>query len=361
MKKKTPFNKDQFKKSLVSSLSNYKEGNSISVVRTPKYSTGILPLDDLLEGGFPMGSTVSIGSEAGVGKTTLLLQTCRNIVKKYNKTVYYIDVEKGAKLDLIYKMGYTDILYHPNSNPEGKFYLIHLKTIQEIVSFINNAAKDNETAVIVIDSATFVVDEESIDKDDLNVSNKQKGRLATMWSKASRALNTIIGGTEITLIMVHQARQKLNDFKQAKVTSAGGKALKYITSVELWATKGKPINENWVTVDKTLNTIGYHLSIETKKSRCSESNVSRNMVFAKGRGVTNILAVKQWLEENKYYNELEEKYEPYYKKSGPWKSYHIPELYIEIKDKSFNKILEQIIHHKDELIPFVRRQMESNW
>ncbi|QMS84829.1 ATPase domain-containing protein [Candidatus Xianfuyuplasma coldseepsis] len=360
MKKTTSFNKDLFKKSLVNSLSNYKEGSKQQVERTPKYSTGIIPLDDLLEGGFPMGSIVGFGSEAGVGKTTILLQACANIVKKYNKTVYYIDVENGAKLDLIYKMEYTDMLYHPESNPEGRFYLLSFKTIQDIVSFINQAAKGQDTAVIVIDSVTQVVDEESKEKDDLDVSNKQKGKIATMWSKASRALNTIIGDSDISLIMVHQARQKLNDFNP-KTTSAGGNALKHITSVELWAKKGKYINEKYVTVDKASNSIGFNVKLQSLKSRCGDSDSSRNLVLFKGKGAVNVFAVKEWLEEYQYYDKKKEEYIPYFTKNDPWKTYNIPQLSIYIKERSYTKILEQLNYHRDELIPYVIQQLESNW
>ena len=51
-------------------------------IKTSRYETGIIMFDLLLNGGLPKGRAIAIGAEPGVGKTTLLIQACGNIVEK---------------------------------------------------------------------------------------------------------------------------------------------------------------------------------------------------------------------------------------------------------------------------------------
>ena len=60
-----------------------------------KYSTGINSVDQLLNGGLPKGHIVGFGAEYGVGKTTLLLQICGNIIREYGHEIY----PEGGKYD----------------------------------------------------------------------------------------------------------------------------------------------------------------------------------------------------------------------------------------------------------------------
>ncbi len=58
--------------------------------------TGIDELDRVLGGGLVEGALLLIGGDPGIGKSTLLLQTCANLSKQ-DKTVLYITGEESAK------------------------------------------------------------------------------------------------------------------------------------------------------------------------------------------------------------------------------------------------------------------------
>lgn len=58
-----------------------------------RIGTGIGELDRVLGGGVVIGSLVLVAGEPGIGKSTLLLQTCRNIAQ--NQTVLYVTGEES--------------------------------------------------------------------------------------------------------------------------------------------------------------------------------------------------------------------------------------------------------------------------
>lgn len=56
--------------------------------RTERISTSIEELDRVLGGGIVQGSLILVGGDPGIGKSTLLLQTCRNLTANGRKILY---------------------------------------------------------------------------------------------------------------------------------------------------------------------------------------------------------------------------------------------------------------------------------
>lgn len=78
-------NKSSKRKSVFSMPSNLSE---ISVTEDNRISTGIGELDRVLGGGIVVGSLSLVGGDPGIGKSTLLLQVCRNLVNSGHKVLY---------------------------------------------------------------------------------------------------------------------------------------------------------------------------------------------------------------------------------------------------------------------------------
>lgn len=125
---------------------------SDGTIQTERWETGIIPLDILTGGGFPKGKGVAIGSEEGVGKTTLLLHAALNIMNKYGKKVVYMDVEGGVTYDLLGSIGIdTDNhLFDPEENPDGLFMLLNVQTIQDVSRVSKAALEDPDTAMVIM-------------------------------------------------------------------------------------------------------------------------------------------------------------------------------------------------------------------
>lgn len=62
--------------------------SEISLDEEEKKSTGIREFDRVLGGGIVKGSLVLVGGDPGIGKSTLLLQMCRNLAESQTKVLY---------------------------------------------------------------------------------------------------------------------------------------------------------------------------------------------------------------------------------------------------------------------------------
>ncbi len=65
-----------------------------------RYSTGIKELDKVLGGGLVVGSLVLIGGEPGIGKSTLVLQMCEELSKKYGSVLYISGEESSTQIKM---------------------------------------------------------------------------------------------------------------------------------------------------------------------------------------------------------------------------------------------------------------------
>ena len=69
---------------------------SVSLEQTSRGSTGMAELDRVLGGGIVEGSLVLVGGDPGIGKSTILLQVCRNLAAE-GKKVLYISGEESLQ------------------------------------------------------------------------------------------------------------------------------------------------------------------------------------------------------------------------------------------------------------------------
>ena len=81
------------------SANTYKKPAKLSEIQLEdedRFKTGFEELDRVLGGGVVRGSLVLVGGDPGIGKSTLLLQVCKNISDD-NRTVLYISGEESLK------------------------------------------------------------------------------------------------------------------------------------------------------------------------------------------------------------------------------------------------------------------------
>lgn len=70
--------------------------SEISLEEEDRIGTGFAELDRVLGGGIVRGSLVLVGGDPGIGKSTLLLQVCREVTED-GKKVLYISGEESLK------------------------------------------------------------------------------------------------------------------------------------------------------------------------------------------------------------------------------------------------------------------------
>ena len=287
-------------KSLNKLLGNYMPKAPVTMLdgslKTARWLTGITALDLLLNGGLPQGHTIAIGAEPGIGKTTIFLQALANIVEKYDKKVYYLDAERGATYELIEAMGIAPLLWHPVTNPSGKFYLLEITTIQELATILKRITEDDETAVIVLDSDTEVINGMALEEDDLGTSNNAVASDARMWSAHGKKLQAVVKRSNACFVLVHQARVDLTGFRP-RITASGGNAAKHMASVEIWGKRKEWITEDFAKVNSKKDSDGALLVLTTSKNRLTKPFATIELPIIFGRGISNKYSYRVWLEE----------------------------------------------------------------
>ena len=74
--------------------------SEISVTEENRISTGIGELDRVLGGGIVQGSLTLVGGDPGIGKSTLLLQVCRNLSSTGHKVLYISGEDSLAQIKM---------------------------------------------------------------------------------------------------------------------------------------------------------------------------------------------------------------------------------------------------------------------
>jgi DNA repair protein RadA/Sms len=84
-------------------IKNTKEPELLSNIKSEvelRLTSGIEELDRVLGGGIVQGSLVLVGGDPGIGKSTLLLQMCREIVNKEKKVLYISGEESLSQIKM---------------------------------------------------------------------------------------------------------------------------------------------------------------------------------------------------------------------------------------------------------------------
>lgn len=183
-------------------------------------STGSLSLDIALGiGGLPRGRVVEIYGPESSGKTTLALH-CIAEAQKGGGEVAFIDVEHA--LDPVYAKALgVDIDSLLVSQPD---------TGEQALEICEALVRSGAIDAIVLDSVAAMVPRAEIDGD---MGDAHVGVQARLMSQAMRKLAGVIGKTGTVAIFINQLREKVGIVYGNPEVTAGGRALKYYSSVRI--------------------------------------------------------------------------------------------------------------------------------
>ncbi|MBQ2934809.1 MAG: DNA repair protein RadA [Lachnospiraceae bacterium] len=121
--------------------------SDISLQEEDRISTGIKELDRVLGGGIVAGSLTLVGGDPGIGKSTLLLQVCRNLAMAGREVLYVSGEESLKQIKL-------------RANRIGEFNE-HLKLLCETgLQNIQETIQRNKPEIVIIDSIQTMYHEE---------------------------------------------------------------------------------------------------------------------------------------------------------------------------------------------------------
>lgn len=120
---------------------------NVSLEEAKRITTAMPELDRVLGGGIVPGSLTLVGGDPGIGKSTLLLQVCKNL-SDLGKTVLYVSGEESLKQIKI------------RGDRIGQFNENLLLLCETDLQSISDQIKRIEPAVVVIDSIQTMYNEE---------------------------------------------------------------------------------------------------------------------------------------------------------------------------------------------------------
>lgn len=121
--------------------------SDITIKEEDKLSTGIGELDRVLGGGIVQGSLTLVGGDPGIGKSTLLLQVCRNLSGSGHKVLYISGEESLTQIKM-------------RADRIGAFTRDMLLLCETNLGEITNVIREQKPEAVVIDSIQTMYNEE---------------------------------------------------------------------------------------------------------------------------------------------------------------------------------------------------------
>ena len=116
---------------------------NIDIDKTIRFSTGLEEFDRVLGGGLVRGSLVLIGGDPGIGKSTIVLQSCSTLSNSGLKVLYVSAEESSRQIKLrANRLGVNS----------GSLYVLSETNMEEVQNRINEISPD----VVIIDSIQAV-------------------------------------------------------------------------------------------------------------------------------------------------------------------------------------------------------------
>lgn len=238
-------------------------------------STGSKQMDYVISnrrnGGLPEGRIVEIQGPPGIGKSTLVSLIARS-TQKMGGIAVYIDTENATNPDMLTNMG-VDVT--------KRFIFVQSPCTEEILNVIESTilkarSMTKDVPVTVIwDSVSQSSPRAELEGD---YDQNSIGLQARVLSKGMRKIANVIGGQNVLLVLVSQQRTKIGVMFGDNVTTAGGMAIPYSSSVRIRLDGGSQIK------DKDENVIGINCTARTIKNKVAKPfrKIAFRILFGRG-------------------------------------------------------------------------------
>ena len=270
--------------------------NKFSYKEKEKISSGVLPLDIVLNGSLELGGCYAIASPPGGGKTTMLLQVCKHMCDE-GRFVVYADIEQGLKDKQIDGAGLRKYMVPVNGEEYPRFTVVNtLYSYSDFQNYCRSMVTLKKAGVvqydaIFADSLSTLVAENILEGDCEAATYAADAR---PLSKLIKSVRPVLGVAGITLFNIVQAASNINGGQYdtewvAKVTKAiehavdGLILLEHPTynSYKIWGKKKTPDGE--IDVE-----IGYYGKLYTTKARSGLNRIKLIVPMIAGSGCDNV-------------------------------------------------------------------------
>lgn len=268
-------------------------------------SSGILPLDIVLNGGIELGGAYAIASPAGGGKSTLCLQVCKNFCDS-GRYVFYLDIEQGVKQSQLEGAGLDKYLEPLEGETYPRFQITNqiysYNDTQDAIRDIILMKKENicPFSLVVTDSLSSLVSENILEG---HAEAATMAADARPLSKVIKSIRGPLGVSGITLFNIVQAASNIGAnpmFHEpewvAKVTKQLEHAVDVLLLLEHPQFKSYAIMGKKKTPDGEVDVqIGYYGKLYTTKARVGLNRIKINIPMISGKGADSLLYLQNVL------------------------------------------------------------------
>ena len=189
------------------------------VQNVPRFSTGLLTLDEMLGGGMPFGRIVEIFGPESSGKTSLCLSMVA-AAQAQGITTAFIDAEHALDTLWAAKLG-VDVPSMLFDQPMSG---------EKALSMVQALVKSGKVGLIIVDSVAALT---PLAEANGEIGEAHIGRLARLMSQAMRMLSPLAAQNNTTIIFTNQIRMNIGVMFGSPETTPGGNALKFFSSIRL--------------------------------------------------------------------------------------------------------------------------------
>lgn len=230
-----------------------------------RISTGILPVDWRLKGGFARGRTIELFGQPGVGKTTLAYRTIAAAQERGDLCAFF-DTEKTFHKEFAQSLGVdlSNLVY--NRQRSGN----------EVFTLADKLVRSKAFDVIVIDSIAALCTKKELES--ALDSTGYATQVPQLMSQGLRKLTRSNGKTVI--IFINQLRENLNaGLWGKKWMTTGGKAMAFYATTRLELALTETIKKKRDVIDAVKGKVvqqdvpvGHRVMVRVEKDKSGSAN-----------------------------------------------------------------------------------------
>lgn len=236
-------------------------------------SSGCLPIDLIMGGGFPFGRIVEIYGDEASGKSLLATQVVIEAQRIGAMTVF-ADVEAAVSLPLMKQLG-VDVKRLIYFTPDTVSQLF--EKFNELIDAKNKRLGLSHPMVFVWDSVAATTTLQEQEETDLD--KRQYASAAPQISRAMRVIARKIAQSNVCAVLTNQMKHKLGVIFGDDDATFGGKAIAFHATIRLRLKAGGAIR------DANKKAIGVRVFITVKKNKVAAPFREAMVPIYFGRGV----------------------------------------------------------------------------
>jgi protein RecA len=293
---------DERKKKLLDTMKQFNKDNKNEILSfgneaedVETISTGIVPIDMFIGGGYKKGTFTVIYGGQSVGKSTLVLQAIAT-AQKEGKICCYIDLEHSFSKERALTLGI---------NLDELILAEKCETAEHALEIIRKPCKEKVIDLVVVDSvqAMSPLNERENKGKERELASREIAELARTLSKFFRVVAPDVFNAKASVVMIGQIRIGGIGSFYTHAEMSGGEGIKHWANTRLFLRRGQrtdaPIKkfknyyldpESKLCFETVSDDVGFDavLKLEkTKSSKSAKENSEIHIPFLYDRGFVN--------------------------------------------------------------------------